>query len=251
MYGTSLYSELSEFRNQNADNSQKVAYYSGALSQIQLFMEFLFEVLHERGEPLVFAFEAVKSVLKLREYRRLVKYERVNVFIDMEQYKLLKQAQEYEEGMCKLIRTQKQVCKPPSNNTIISSGLQHLKKNAIKSKAKEMKQIEEAKTPEEKARSVKKRGFFAFVKELFKLVGNMLLNSKFSIDELINIVRPVIYLYAILRFGRRSFKPIKISLALDIVQVIFSLLRLWRSHKERAKIDRDGQSERTHKRPVA
>jgi len=70
-------------------------------------MEFLFEVLHERGEPLVFAFEAVKSVLKLREYRRLVKYERVNVFIDMEQYKLLKQAQEYEEGMCKLIRTQK------------------------------------------------------------------------------------------------------------------------------------------------
>ena len=50
-------------------------------------MEFLFEVLHERGEPLVFAFEVVKGLLKLREYRRLVKYERVNVFIDMEQYK--------------------------------------------------------------------------------------------------------------------------------------------------------------------
>jgi len=82
----------------------------------------------------------------------------------MEQYKLLKQAQEYEEGMCKLIRTQKQVCKPPTNNTVISSGLQHLKKNSHKAKAKEMKQIEEAMTPEEKARSVKKRGFFAFVK---------------------------------------------------------------------------------------
>lgn len=240
MYGTSLYSELSEFRDQNSNNSYKVAYYSGALSQIQLFMEFLFEVLHERGEPLVFAFEAVKSILKLREYRRLVKYERVNVFIDMEQYKLLKQAQEYEDGMCKLIRSQKQVSKPPQNNTVISSGLQHLKKNAIKAKVKEMKQIEEAKAPEEKARGEKKRGFFAFVKELFKLVGNMLLNSKFSIDELINIVRPVIYLYAILRFGRRSFKPIKISLALDIIQVIFSLLRLWRSHKERKKMDRDG-----------
>ena len=62
----------------------KVAYYSGALSQIQLFIEFLFEVLHERGEPLVFVFEGVKSLLKLREYRQLVKYERVNVFIDME-----------------------------------------------------------------------------------------------------------------------------------------------------------------------
>ena len=182
-----------------------------------MFMEFLFEVLHERGEPLVFTFEAVKSILKLREYRRLVKYERVNVFIDMEQYKLLKQAQEYEDGMCKLIRSQKQVSRPPQNNTIISSGLQHLKKSAAKVRAKELKQIEEAKSPEEKAKEKKSRGFFGFVKELFKLVGNMLLNSKFSIDELINIVRPVIYLYAILRFGRRSFKPIKISLALDII----------------------------------
>ena len=87
MYGTSLYSELSEFRDQSSNNSYKVAYYSGALTQIQLFMEFLFEVLHEKGEPLVFAFEGIKSLLKLREYRRLVKYERVNVFIDMEQYK--------------------------------------------------------------------------------------------------------------------------------------------------------------------
>ena len=113
----------------------------------------------------------------------------------------------------------------------------------MKAKARELKQIEESKTPEERAKSdgKKSRGFFAFVKELLKLVGNTLLNSKFSIDELINIVRPVIYLYSILRFGRRSFKPIKISLALDIVQVIFSCLRLWRSHKERRKMDRDGQ----------
>ena len=44
----------------------------------------------------------------------------------------------------------------------------------------------------------------------------MLLNSKFSIDELINIVRPVLYVYCVMRFGRRSFKPIKISLVLDI-----------------------------------
>ena len=92
MYGTSLYSELSEFREQSSNNSYKVAYYSGALSQIQLFIEFLFEVLHERGEPLVFAFEGFKCLLKLKEYRRLVKYERVNVYLDMEQYKLLKQA---------------------------------------------------------------------------------------------------------------------------------------------------------------
>ena len=49
-------------------------------------MEFLFEVINERDEPLVFAFEAVKFVLRLREYRALVRHERINVLIDMELY---------------------------------------------------------------------------------------------------------------------------------------------------------------------
>lgn len=49
-------------------------------------MEFLFEVINERDEPLVFAFEAAKFFLRLREYRSLVKHERINVLIDMEIY---------------------------------------------------------------------------------------------------------------------------------------------------------------------
>ena len=61
------------------------------------------------------------------------------------------------------------------------------------------------------------RGIFQLFKDLLTFMGNILLNSKFSIDELINIARPVIYLYSILRFGRRSFRPLKISLMLDIV----------------------------------
>ena len=80
------------------------------------------------------------------------------------------------------------------------------------------------------------RGIFFLIKELFKLFGNLLLNSRFCIDELINIARPVIYLYSILRFGRRSFKPLKISLTLDIVQIFFSCLRLLRSNREKKKL---------------
>ena len=87
MYGTSLYSELSEYRQYRANNTHKVAYSSTALSQVQLFLEFLFEVINERDEPLVFAFEVAKAVLRLREYRALVKYERINVLIDMEVYR--------------------------------------------------------------------------------------------------------------------------------------------------------------------
>ena len=86
MYGTSLYSELNEYRHYRANNTHKVAYSSGALSQVQLFLEFLFEVINERDEPLVFAFEVAKAVLRLREYRSLVKHERINTLIDMECY---------------------------------------------------------------------------------------------------------------------------------------------------------------------
>ena len=86
MYGTSLYSELNEYRHYRANNRHKVSYSSNAVSQVQLFMEFLFEVINERDEPLVFAFEAVKFVLKLREYRALVRHERIHVLIDMELY---------------------------------------------------------------------------------------------------------------------------------------------------------------------
>ena len=92
------------------------------------------------------------------------------------------------------------------------------------------------------------RGIFQLFKDLLKFIGNILLNSKFSIDELINIARPVIYLYSILRFGRRSFRPLKISLMLDIVQIIFSCLRLWRSNREKRKLD-EQDSNSSHSRP--
>jgi len=63
-----------------------VFYFSKALSNIQLFIEFFFEVLNERAEPLILLIEGVKSLLKFREYRLLVGQERINTYIDMEAY---------------------------------------------------------------------------------------------------------------------------------------------------------------------
>ncbi len=72
---------------------------------MQLFIEFYFEVINERDEPLVFAFELVKFLLRMREYRSLVRHERINVLIDMEMYSQYKVAQEHEERLCNLIRS--------------------------------------------------------------------------------------------------------------------------------------------------
>ena len=96
MYGTSLYSELVDLREQSKNNKFKVAYFSGAISQIQLFIEFFFEVINERDEPVVFVMELAKAFLRLKEYRSLVKYEKINVLVDLDLYKQYKESQAYE-----------------------------------------------------------------------------------------------------------------------------------------------------------
>jgi len=41
-------------------------------------------------------------------------------------------------------------------------------------------------------------GFMGIVKYLFKLLSKFLIASKISIDEVINIVRPVVYVWSII-----------------------------------------------------
>jgi len=58
---------------------------------VQIFAEFMFDVSSKDVKPLVFVFEAIKSLLKFKEYSRLVKEENIKVYIDFETYKQLKE----------------------------------------------------------------------------------------------------------------------------------------------------------------
>jgi len=49
------------------------------------------------------------------------------------------------------------------------------------------------------------------------------------------ILRPVVYVYSVLKYGRRSYKPIQISFMFDICQLVISAIRLWRSAKAEQK----------------
>jgi len=125
----------------------------------------------------------------------------------------------------------------------MSGGLQKLRlkakkvRHGVTFKDEESEKKDSEETSEVAIKKRPSHGLFYLIKELFKFFGNLLLNSRFSIDELINIARPVIYLYSILRFGRRSFKPLKISLVMDLVQILFSCLRMWRSNREKRKLE--------------
>ena len=67
---------------------------------------------------------------------------------------------------------------------------------------------------------------------------SLLINRYHSIDEILNIIRPFIYVYSVIKFGRKSFKPIKISLLIDVIQTGFSLLRLYRSAREKSRLEK-------------
>jgi hypothetical protein len=51
----------------------------------------MFDVSSKDVKPVVLVFEAVKALLKFKEYSRLIKEENINVHIDFETYKQLKE----------------------------------------------------------------------------------------------------------------------------------------------------------------
>lgn len=62
-------------------------------------------------------FELAKAIMRLREYRGLVKLEEINVLIDLDAYKLYKQSEAYERGLIKLIRSSRTINKPIAPQT--------------------------------------------------------------------------------------------------------------------------------------
>jgi len=163
--------------------------------------------------------------------------------------------------MCSLIRSQKLVEKPPTSTKVLSTGLQKLRLKATQKRNTTVSFLDEHEDKNnagKKSANKKKMtgkaegsgGLIALFKNILKFFGNLLLNSRFSIDEVINICRPVIYIYSVIRFGRRSYRPLKISLLMDLAQIIFSCLRLWRSNREKRRLEMQDVAEgASHTRP--
>lgn len=74
-----------------------------------MFIEFLFEILHEKDEPLICMVELVKAALKLREYYQLIHRERVNSYLELDSYRELTLLKEIKENHIKMMRTKKRI----------------------------------------------------------------------------------------------------------------------------------------------
>ena len=103
-----------------ADKESKTKFYSQAVTQLQIFAEFLLDMLSEESEPLVLFLEAVKAILRLREYRSLTKHDNIKTYMDFDQYNQIKMREKHEASLIQMIRSQKSVARP--KDPIVSKG---------------------------------------------------------------------------------------------------------------------------------
>jgi hypothetical protein len=92
-------------------NKHAVFYFSKAITNIEYFIEFFYEIINERVEPLILVFEGINMVLRLREYVQLVKREHLNSYIDLDAYEDWKKLKEIKENHFFLVRSKKRLPK--------------------------------------------------------------------------------------------------------------------------------------------
>jgi len=72
------------------------------------------------------------------------------------------------------------------------------------------------------------------LKAIFGKILRLIFNS-----DILHIIRPVIYVYLVMKHGKKSWIPIKVSLAIDIVIIFLVFLKLIGSQKLRSIERRD------------
>ena len=81
-------------------------------------------------------------------------------------------------------------------------------------------------------------------------MAGFLFNHRYHLDDIIAIIRPFLYVYAIVRCGTKSYTPIKLSLLLDVVSTLVSISRLVQSAEAKGQPSGDQrklrQVERRH-----
>ena len=75
-----------------------------------MFIEFLFEILHEKGEPLIVLVELVKAGLRLKEYYQLITREKgIHSYLDLDSYRELTLFKEIKKNHVQLMHTKRRV----------------------------------------------------------------------------------------------------------------------------------------------
>lgn len=86
-------------------------YFSKGITHLELFIEFFFEIMNERAEPLIALLEFIKCIFRFKEYNKLIHKENINAYIDLDSYKEMKRLQEIKDNHFYLVRSKKRLPK--------------------------------------------------------------------------------------------------------------------------------------------
>jgi len=109
MYGLNMYQEIRQLIRQYKVNKYQVFYFSKVATNIELFVEFIFEILKEKDEPLVAFIELFKCLLKLKEYKDLLSKEKAQTYMELESYEDMKKLEEIKKEQIRLRRSKRNI----------------------------------------------------------------------------------------------------------------------------------------------
>ena len=71
--------------------------------------------------------------------------------------------------------------------------------------------------------------FLSLCSKIIRALQNFLYNHHYHFDDILNIVRPFVYVFTVMKYGHKSYTPIKVSLTIDIISIFVSISRLIKS----------------------
>lgn len=250
LFGLSLLGEVNTIIKRYRNNDKTLFYLSSTISQLEQLSELVFEHLNEKVEPLIYFFEVIKAMLKLKEYKELITKEKMGCYISKERYEEHKKEEEKKKAMLMLPRSGKYLPKPekfPVSNKMLKYAIKNV--NSIDSLASmdsspalhNLNYYREAPIGQESKKSTSKglvSRFIGYFLKKFRLLRKLFGSRKFNITEILLIIRPVLYMLMLLRLGNSSYKPFLVSLGIELLVIFFGVYRIakFRSDAEKDEL---------------
>lgn len=250
-YGISLLGEINAIRRQLKDKDKKLIYFSHSLSQLELLWELYFRYLNETVEPIIYFFEGLKCLLKLKEYIGLITKERMSLYVSKELYENHKQDEDKKKSMVLLPRSKKMLPKPDDfvyskkmlkyalKSSISVDSLQSVDEVQFSSDPSKLisTSVRNLDQPLPEKKNIVSK-MFAYIFKKLKFVGRLAFSRKFKIMELLLILRPFLYMFLLLKYGKESYRPFMISLLIEFAGIISSLFMInsWKTETEKEEL---------------
>jgi len=65
-----------------------------------------------------------------------------------------------------------------------------------------------------------------FVTKIIKKLASLIFSHKYHLDDILYILRPFVYVYCVMKYGRKSYYPLKVAGVMDAVSIFISVSRL-------------------------